>query len=295
MLDSFKLTESRTDNPDVSEFVDDVVGPSASPAGSFDLVFATQTAFPQRESNAVATERLEIAHEGFLGKSDLLDYGTGNAEDSFVCDGHDCTSHPSGIQIALHDGSVRLAEASDSFVNFDGNSQPIGHQVMFTYTISDHAPMAAYGGYDPSDDDDKMSGCELPVLVFSHEEGANDSIWIDIGAPIMGASKGYVLTQLEHAAPNEAQSCSPGYGNPSTFQIISAGADEAGSRLFVGNLTMHSEASVSAAQTGGWIADVTYERLAGHGEGNAHGTETIDPLESDYSGAHALYQDVIVV
>jgi len=30
MLDSFKLTESRTDNPDVSEFVDDVVGPLRS-------------------------------------------------------------------------------------------------------------------------------------------------------------------------------------------------------------------------------------------------------------------------
>jgi hypothetical protein len=36
---------------------------------SFDLVFPTQTAFPQRESNAVATESLEIAHEGFLGDS----------------------------------------------------------------------------------------------------------------------------------------------------------------------------------------------------------------------------------
>jgi hypothetical protein len=33
---------------------------------SFDLVFPTQTAFEQPENNAVATESLEIAHEGFL-------------------------------------------------------------------------------------------------------------------------------------------------------------------------------------------------------------------------------------
>ena len=88
---------------------------------------------------------------------------------------------------------------------------------------------------------------------------------------------GYVLTQPEHAATDQAQSGSPGsgYGNPSSFQITSAGADEAGSRLFVGNLTMHSEASdalevlmsgaedaLPAVQRGGWIADVTYERFA---------------------------------
>jgi hypothetical protein len=37
---------------------------------SFDLIFPTQTAFEQREGNAVATESLEIAHEGFLGDHD---------------------------------------------------------------------------------------------------------------------------------------------------------------------------------------------------------------------------------
>jgi Lysozyme like domain len=38
---------------------------------SFDLIFPTQTAFEQREGNAVATESLEIAHEGFLhGRDD---------------------------------------------------------------------------------------------------------------------------------------------------------------------------------------------------------------------------------
>jgi prepilin-type processing-associated H-X9-DG protein len=37
---------------------------------SFDLIFPTQTAFPKREGNAVATESLEIAHEGFLDGRD---------------------------------------------------------------------------------------------------------------------------------------------------------------------------------------------------------------------------------
>jgi hypothetical protein len=151
---------------------------------SFDLVFSTQTAFPQRDGNTVATESLEIAHEGFLGESDLRDYSTGNVEDSFVWktgDGHDSTSHSGGVQVVLHDGSVRLADASDSFVNFDDDSQPIGQTVTFTYTISNQAPM--------------------------------------------------------HAPPNDAQSCS--------------GADEAGSRLFVGNLTMHSEVSNEPRDTGG--------------------------------------------
>jgi hypothetical protein len=185
MFDSFKLTESRTDNPDVPEFVDDVVGPPGSPAGSFDLVFPTQTAFPEisglkiehdviefspdqartwmatamaesggqtgvSRGNAVATESLEIAHEGFLG--DLLDCSTANAEDSFVWktgDGHDSTSHSGGIQVMLNDGSVRLADVSDSLVNFDDNSQPIGQTVTFTYTVtnSGNAPMTADGGY----------------------------------------------------------------------------------------------------------------------------------------------------
>src|SRR5215475_11231745 len=49
-----------------------------------------------------------------------------------------------------------------------------------------------------------------------------------------------------------------GYANPSSFQIASAGAD-AGSRLFVGNLAMHSEAISEPVQKGAWIADVTYQ------------------------------------
>jgi hypothetical protein len=34
--------------------------------------FATQTTFPQRDGNAVATESLEIAHEGFVGESEAV-------------------------------------------------------------------------------------------------------------------------------------------------------------------------------------------------------------------------------
>jgi hypothetical protein len=48
-------------------------GPSAGMddmGSSFDLVFPTQTALSQRGSNAVATESLEIAHEGLLGDHD---------------------------------------------------------------------------------------------------------------------------------------------------------------------------------------------------------------------------------
>jgi hypothetical protein len=41
-------------------------------ASSFELTFATQTTFPQRDGNAVATESLEIAHEGFLGESEAV-------------------------------------------------------------------------------------------------------------------------------------------------------------------------------------------------------------------------------
>jgi hypothetical protein len=122
-----------------------------------------------------------------------------------------------------------------------------------------------------------------------------------------------VLTQPEHAATDEAQSSPPvtGYGNLSSFQIISAGADEAGSRLFVGNLTMHSEAcdepwgealisgeedavKVPAVQTGGWIADVTYERPASPREDDAFHTETIHSMEGAYSGSYLLYQDVVI-
>ena len=108
-----------------------------------------------------------------------------------------------------------------------------------------------------------------------------------------------------------------GYGNTSSFQIISAGADEAGSRLFVGNLTMHSDASnepegevlvfgdedavgVPAVQRGAWIADVTYDEPSsappfGQSITFTATVNTSDLMESDYSGSHALYQDVIIV
>ena len=167
------------------------------------------------------------------------------------------------------------------------------------------------------------------VLMFSHEGGTNDSIWIDMEAPIMRASDGrhaYVLAQPEHAATDDANagtqpysfvfggdSQDSGYVTPSSFQIISAGEDgEYGSRLFVGNLTMHSKASnepegevlvsgeedavsVPAVQTGAWIADVTYERLAGDREGDAFATQTIFPTETIHpmESVHALYDLVV--
>jgi hypothetical protein len=61
MFDSFRLTESRTDNPDVPELVDDVVGPAASPAGSFDLIFPTQTAFPEVSGLKIEQDVIEFS------------------------------------------------------------------------------------------------------------------------------------------------------------------------------------------------------------------------------------------
>ena len=61
------------------------------------------------------------------------------------------------------------------------------------------------------------------------------------------------------------------------------------------------DTSYGAVRTGGWIFDVSYERSASHREGDALSTqtirpaETIHPMESGYSGSHALYQDVAIV
>jgi hypothetical protein len=51
---------------------------------------------------------------------------------------------------------------------------------------------------------------------------------------------------------------------------------------------------VPAVQTGGWIADVTYERLASPREDDAFHTETIHSMEGAYSGSYLLYQDVVI-
>ena len=140
-----------------------------------------------------------------------------------------------------------------------------------------------------------------------NEVGSNDSIWIDIGTPPADTGLGFVYKKLgsvddagDYAAvtPNE----------------------EAGSRLFVGNLTMHSDASnepegevlvfseedavsVPAVQTGAWIADVTYDEPSSappFGEtitftATVNTSGLYSPMESDYSGSHALYQDLIIV
>src|SRR5262245_18969966 len=81
------------------------------------------------------------------------------------------------------------------------------------------------------------------VLVFSHEEGANDSIWIDIGAPIVGI----------------------GYGNPSSFQINSAGADDMGRSFDI----------IFAAQTAFPQRD-----------GNSVATESLEIAHEGFLGGH---------
>jgi hypothetical protein len=108
-----------------------------------------------------------------------------------------------------------------------------------------------------------------------------------------------VLTQPVHAATDEAQSSSANtrYVNPSSFQIVSAGED-AGSRLFVGNLTMHSDAISEPVRRGAWIADVTYEPAASRlesannlkqlGIAIIHYDGSPSPVESDYSGTQVL-------
>jgi hypothetical protein len=81
---------------------------------------------------------------------------------------------------------------------------------------------------------------------------------------------------------HSSSAANTGYVNPSSFQIVSAGVD-AGSRLFVGNLAMHSEAISEPVQKGAWIADVTYQpatgqRLHSHetaGSGD-HGTSILE-------------------
>jgi hypothetical protein len=101
------------------------------------------------------------------------------------------------------------------------------------------------------------------VLVFSHEEGANDSIWIDIGAPTTGT----------------------GYGNPSPFQINSAGADDMG-RSF--DLVFATQTAVPQRE-GNAVAteslEIAHEGFLGdRDDGWCMGAE-IDSPES----VHALY------
>src|SRR5262245_1494579 len=83
-----------------------------------------------------------------------------------------------------------------------------------------------------------------------------------------------------------------GYVNPSSFQIVSAGAD-AGSRLFVGNLAVHSEAISEPVRKGAWVADVTYKPAASqllHSRENA-GNGNFGHADVLFGAADRLYGD----
>src|SRR5262245_22938417 len=92
---------------------------------------------------------------------------------------------------------------------------------------------------------------------------------------------------------HRSSAANTGYRNPSSFQIVSAGVD-AGSRLFVGNLAMHSEAISEPVQKGAWIADVTYQPATGqrlHSHENAgsgdHGTSILEFSVENFSNNSA--------
>src|SRR5262245_26424851 len=83
-----------------------------------------------------------------------------------------------------------------------------------------------------------------------------------------------------------------GYVNPSSLQIVSAGAD-AGSRLFVGNLAVHSEAISEPVRKGAWVADVTYKPAASqllHSRENA-GNGNFGHADVLFGAADRLYGD----
>ena len=81
------------------------------------------------------------------------------------------TGHPGGIQSVMGDGSVRLADASDSFV-FDGNSQPIGQPVTFTATVSNSEPVT-HAGWGPWEDNPSLSE-DLGIAWVSGDGGTRD-------------------------------------------------------------------------------------------------------------------------
>ena len=162
-------------------------GEEADDGGSFDLVFPTQTAFPEVSGLKIEHDVIEFSpdqavniiaiiaptdlNEVDVGHADLLfsesapggagcsvdicaqnsppaspepvtyagwgpwEVNTGYANPSsfqIISAGKDeagsRTAHSGSSQWVMGDGSVRLADASDLFVNFDGNSQPIGDQ-----------------------------------------------------------------------------------------------------------------------------------------------------------------------
>jgi hypothetical protein len=106
-----------------------------------------------------------------------------------------------------------------------------------------------------------------------------------------GTSNTFLFTEVHRAA-----------GDGDGPDLIGNPEENVGSG-YVLTSTQHTaiDTSYGAVRTGGWIADVSYERSTGHQEGDALSTqailpaETIHPMESAYSGSHALYQDVVIV
>jgi hypothetical protein len=93
--------------------------------------------------------------------------------------------------------------------------------------------------------------------------------------------KGYVLTSIQHSATDTS--------------LVDQTDTEASSRLFVGNLTLDSQASVQTGFGGGVVVasgDV-------NGDNSALGdpitfTYTVTNTSSAYEGTHVLYQDVVI-
>jgi hypothetical protein len=140
------------------------------------------------------------------------------------------------------------------------------HSGNATPDVPESADDAVGGPSAPMDSANNLKQIAIAVHVLDAGECSVDICGQN--SPVTHAGWGpweVVLSGHSSSAANT------GYVNPSSFQIVSAGAD-AGSRLFVGNLAMHSEAISEPVQKGAWIADVTYEPAAMlHSRENAGG------------------------
>ena len=130
----------------------------------------------------------------------------------------------------------------------------------------------------------------MPVRITSYQTGGSPEgfdfqpqLTSEPTAPEGGGTdgKGYVLTSIQHSATDTS--------------LVDQTDTEASSRLFVGNLTLDSQASVQTGFGGGVVVasgDV-------NGDNSALGapitfTYTVTNTSSAYEGTHALYQDVFI-